>query len=294
MKKQKHEVKGISIVIPAFNEEAGIIKSLKEVKDALKSVPYEYEIIVVDDGSEDKTAELICAEEGVELIQSPENRGYGASLKTGIRAAAFDIIVITDADGTYPAYSIPQLVDCLEHYDMVVGSRTGDEVNIPTIRKPAKWFLTKLASYLAERHIPDLNSGLRVMRRSLVQRFEHILPSGFSFTTTISLASLCTGCLVAYVPINYYARMGTSKIRPTHAFDFLLLIIRTTVYFNPLKIFLPLGAIFFIGGFTKFIYDIYIGNLSETALLGFLGAALLWAVGLISDQISRVNLRPTR
>ena len=159
------------------------------------------------------------------------------------------------------------------------------------VRKPAKWLLRKLASYLAGRHIPDLNSGLRVMRKSLVRRFAHLLPSGFSFTTTITLASLCSGALVKYSTIDYHARIGKSKIRPTHAFDFLLLIVRTIVYFNPLKVFLPLGGVFFLGGFVKFIYDLFIGNLSETAIMGFIGAAILWAVGLLSDQMSKMALR---
>ena len=162
---------------------------------------------------------------------------------------------------------------------------------MPRARRPAKWFLTRLASYLAGRRIPDLNSGLRIMHRSLVRRFEHLLPDGFSFTTTITLAALCSGALVRYNPIDYKPRLGDSKIRPTHALDFLLLILRTIVYFNPLKVFLPLGGIFFAGGFAKFVYDLFIGNFSETALLGFLGASILWAVGLLSDQIARVGMR---
>lgn len=281
---------GISIVIPAFNEEGAISSGIREIREVMQPQDYEYEIIVVDDGSQDRTAELARAE-GVTVLAMPENRGYGASLKTGIRRARFDIIVITDADGTYPARYIPELVAQLGEYDMVVGARTGDNVAVPLVRRPAKWLLRVLASYLAGRHIPDLNSGLRVMRKDLVRRFAHLLPSGFSFTTTITLAALCSSSLVRYSPIDYHARIGKSKIRPGHAFDFTLLIVRTIVYFNPLKVFLPLGAFFFLGGFAKFIYDIYIGNFSETALLGFIGAAILWAVGLISDQISKLALK---
>jgi glycosyltransferase involved in cell wall biosynthesis len=221
----------------------------------------------------------------------PENRGYGASLKTGIRRSRFDTIVITDADGTYPAHYIPELVAQLGEYDMVVGARTGENVAVPLVRRPAKWLLRVLAGYLAGRHIPDLNSGLRVMKKDLVRRFAHLLPAGFSFTTTITLAALCSSSLVRYSPIDYHARIGKSKIRPGHAFDFTLLIIRTIVYFNPLKVFLPLGTVFFIGGSAKFVYDLYIGNFSETALLGFIGAAILWAVGLLSDQISKLALK---
>jgi hypothetical protein len=144
-----------------------------------------------------------------------------------------------------------------------------------------------LSSYLAGRKIPDLNSGLRVLKRQHVKRFEHLLPSGFSFTTSITLASLCSDLLVYYHPIDYYARIGESKIRATHALEFLILILRTICYFNPLKVFLPLGAFFFFGGLAKFGYDLIIGDLSETAILGFLGGTILWSVGLLADQIAR-------
>ncbi|MFT5394174.1 MAG: glycosyltransferase involved in cell wall biosynthesis, partial [Gammaproteobacteria bacterium] len=263
---------GISIVIPAYNEEGGISSSIQNIRKATAAVDYHVEILVVDDGSQDRTAELAKAE-GITVITLPENQGYGAALKAGIRKSRHETIVIIDADGTYPAEHIPQLVELLGSYDMVVGSRTGPNVAAPLMRKLAKWVLRVLAGYLAGRHIPDLNSGLRVMKKSLIRRFSHLLPSGFSFTTTITLAALCSGSLVKFSPIDYHARIGKSKIRPTHAFDFTLLIIRTIVYFNPLKIFLPLGALFFLGGMGKFIYDLYIGNLSETALLGFIGAA---------------------
>ncbi len=282
----------ISIVIPAYNEEGGIVPSLKDVCEIMNSSSLTHEIIVVNDGSTDKTAEIAAGVKGVRVIDLPENRGYGAALKAGIRSAKYDVIVITDADGTYPANRIPDLVESLGNYDMVVGARIGKNVTIPNIRKPAKWALRVLSAYLAGRPIPDLNSGLRVMKKDLVMRFEHLLPAGFSFTTTITLASLCTQSLVKYVPIDYHARIGDSKIKATHAFDFLLLIIRTIVYFNPLKIFLPMGGAFFLLGISKFAYDLTIGNFSETALLGFITAVLLWCVGLLSDQIAKIALRP--
>ena len=283
-------VENVSIVIPAYNEEGGIESSIHDVRKAMDDSDYDYELLIVNDGSTDKTAEL-AEKAGARVINLPENQGYGAALKAGIKRSKYETIVITDADGTYPAEIIPRLISELGDYDMLVGARTGENVAAPLVRKPAKWFLRKLASYLAGRHIPDLNSGLRVIRKDLVKRFVHLLPSGFSFTTTITLASLCSGSLVKYESIDYHARIGKSKIKPSHAFDFLLLIIRTIVYFNPLKVFLPLGGLFFLGGFSKFIYDVYVGNFSESALLGFIGAAVLWAVGLLSDQISKMALR---
>jgi glycosyltransferase involved in cell wall biosynthesis len=280
-------------VIPAYDEEEAIERTLAEIAAVLRDLPGDHEILVVNDGSSDRTSGLAHAA-GVRVLDQPRNRGYGAALKVGIRAARNDLIVITDADGTYPAKAIPELLEHAGEYDMVVGARTGEDVAIPLMRRPAKWFLGRLASYLAGERIPDLNSGLRVLRREHVQRFEHILPSGFSFTTTITLASLCSDLLVYYHPINYYERVGESKIRPVHALEFLILILRTIVYFNPLKVFLPLGAVFFFGGLLKFIYDLTLSNLSETAVLGFLGGTLLWAVGLLADQIARVGLSGSR
>ena len=279
-----------SVVIPAFNEEKGIVPTLRELRETLKGL--DYEILVVDDGSKDKTAELARAE-GVNVYQQPVNRGYGASLKAGIRRAKHDVIVITDADGTYPASAIPGLVAGCEVYEMVVGARVGANVAIPLVRRPAKWVLGKLASYLAGRPIPDLNSGLRAMRRELVRQYEHLLPSGFSFTTTITLSSLCRDHLVRFDPIDYRAREGDSKIRPRHAYDFFLLILRTIVYFNPLKIFLPVGLVFFLAGSAKLVYDVTKDNLSESAIFAFLTAFLMWGLGLISDQLSRIASRGT-
>lgn len=282
---------GVSVVVPAFDEEEGIVETLTDLAAVMRGTGRPHELLVVDDGSTDRTAERAQGA-GATVISLPENRGYGAALKAGFRAAKFETVVIIDADGTYPAAAIPSLLEHADRYEMVVGARVGEHVEIPLVRRPAKAFLAWLAAYLVGRPIPDLNSGLRVIRRALVQRFEHILPQGFSFTTTITMASLSSDVLVKYVPIDYLARLGESKIRPRHAFDFTLLIVRTIVYFNPLKIFLPVGAVFFLGGFTKFVYDIYKDNLSETTVTGFLGAAILWACGLLSDQIARVSLRP--
>ncbi len=282
--------RGVSVVVPAYNEERAIERCLSELRTELARIERDCELIVVDDGSIDRTREL-AEKAGARVIALPENRGYGAALKAGVAAARYDTIAITDADGTYPASALPELLALADRYDMVVGARTGAHVADPLVRRPAKWMLRRLASYLAGRRIPDLNSGLRVMDRRLVERFAQLLPSGFSFTTTITLAALCSDLLVAYHPIDYRERIGDSKIRPIHALEFLLLVLRTVVYFNPLKVFLPLGAVFVVGGFAKFVYDLVIGNLSETALLGFLGGALLWAVGLLSDQIARVGLK---
>ena len=282
---------GVTVVIPAFNEGPHVAEQIHRVAAVLTLCDWDFEIILVDDGSTDGTA-AAAAETGVRVIRNLRNFGYGASLKRGIAAASHDWILITDADGTYPADAIPELLAHVSGpdlgIDMVTGARIGAEVHIPVTRKPAKWFLNRLASYLAGEHLPDLNSGLRLMRRSVVERYINLLPNGFSFTTTITLACACNGHPVVFVPIDYHARLGSSKIRPRHAMDFALLIVRTIVFFNPLKVFIPIGLALAVAGLAKFIYDVVIGNLSESAIFALLAALIIWAVGLLADQSARI------
>jgi glycosyltransferase involved in cell wall biosynthesis len=288
--------KKVSIIIPAFNEEDSIVDQIQSIQDVMDKTEWTYELIVVDDGSTDGTAKQVT-EQKVELLSLTQNRGYGAALKAGITKAQSEVVVIIDADSTYPCSAIPALLAKAHENDMVVGARIGKNVNIPLIRKPAKWFLNLLANYLSDEHIPDLNSGLRVLKKSITERYIHLLPSGFSFTTSITLAMLCNEHQVLYIPIDYYPRVGKSKIRPIHAYYFLLLIIRTIIYFNPLKVFLPLGGIFFLAGVGKFIYDIIMWDLSEIflmAMLCMLAAGIIWSIGLLSDQIAKFGLGQAR
>lgn len=277
----------VSVVIPAYNEGDHVAAQVNAVRDVLARSGWPFEIIVVDDGSTDRTA-AEADSTGVRVLRRARNRGYGAALKLGISHARYGWILITDADGTYPVDAIPGLLALADQNEMVVGARVGKSVQIPMVRRPAKWFLTRLASYLAGQRLPDINSGLRLIRHRLVQRYEVLLPDGFSFTTTITLAASCNGHAVDYVPIDYHARLGESKIRPRHAYDFTLLILRTIVFFNPLKVFIPLGALVALAGVAKFTYDITRDNLSESAVLALLGALIIWAVGLLADQNSRI------
>ncbi|HXE57629.1 MAG TPA: glycosyltransferase family 2 protein [Gemmatimonadales bacterium] len=279
----------VSVVIPAYNEAEHVAEQVRAVERVMRETGWRFEIIVVDDGSTDGTAERAAAT-GVRVLRRARNRGYGAALKLGIRAAQYDWILITDADGTYPVEAIPGLLAAADRSEMVVGARTGATVRIQYSRRPAKAFLRWLASYLAGQHLPDINSGLRLMRRDLVRRYEHLLPQGFSFTTTITLAAACNDHAVEYVPIDYHARLGQSKIRPRHAYDFTLLILRTIVFFNPLKVFIPFGAALALAGFAKFVYDVTRDNLSESAVLALLGALIVWAVGLLADQNARIAM----
>jgi glycosyltransferase involved in cell wall biosynthesis len=278
----------VTVVIPAYNEAAHVAEQVRAVQRTLTESGWTFEVVVVDDGSADGTAEQAALVPGTRILRRRRNRGYGAALKLGIANARYEWILITDADGTYPVEAIPKLLALASGSDMVVGARIGTSVSIPFARRPAKAFLRLFASYLAGQRLPDINSGLRLMRRDLVERYEHLLPSGFSFTTTITLAAACNDHVVEYVPIDYHARLGESKIRARHAYDFTLLILRTMVFFNPLKVFIPLGALLAVLGMVKLAYDILLDNVSESAVLSLLGALIIWAVGLLADQNARI------
>lgn len=280
---------GVSIVIPAFNEEGAITSTLAQVAEALASTGVAYEMVVVSDGSSDRTAELARAAGAAQVIEHPVNRGYGASLKSGIRAARYPWILITDADGTYPIADIPRLLaECGQH-DMVVGARTGQNVSIPWLRRPAKWFIGKLANYLSGYRIPDLNSGLRVFRKELAERFFSLFPEGFSFTTTITVAALSTGYRVKFLPIDYFKRIGKSSIAPVRDFvGFTLLVVRLATYFKPLNVFLPAAALLFAVGFAKAIVDLIRTNaFGVGSSLSMLVGVQIAFLGLLADLILR-------
>jgi len=278
----------VSIIIPAYDEENAIVETIDQVREVMSASQYDYELIIVNDGSADKTGEK-AREAGARVINHEVNQGYGAGLKTGILSAKGDWIVITDADGTYPNDRIPDLLSEAGPNDMVVGARVGDAAKIPLIRRPAKWALAQFANYLAETKIPDYNSGLRVFRKDMAKRFFRILPSGFSFTTTITLSSLCHGYKVKYLPIAYYERTGKSKIKPIRdTYRFFMLILRTTVYFNPLKVFMPLSFSLFTMGVAKLAHEIITsGGVAETSVFLILASFQMAALGLLADMIDK-------
>ena len=291
----------VSVVIPVFNEEAAVAAEIQNIRAVLQSHGIVHELIVVDDGSRDRSGERALAA-GAVMLRHVENRGYGAALKTGMAAAQYDTILITDADGTYPADQIPVLLQHLESADMVVGARTGAEVHIPLVRRPAKWVLNWVAARVAGRRIPDLNSGLRAFRRDCARQYLTILSNRFSFTSTITLAFLADDYRVVYHPINYHPRIGKSKITPWHFMDFLMLVLRMAVLFQPLRVFLPLAMLFGGLGVLKTVYDIfalfprtsasvwgifYLPVLSATAVLLLFTGFQLLVVGLVADAVLR-------
>jgi len=286
---------GVTVVVPAYNEENGIEGVVERLSRLDLGRPLE--LVVVNDGSTDGTAAVLdrlqSSHDGLTVMRHATNRGYGAALKTGIRAAAHSIIVITDADGTYPE---DRIVDLLARVDdgaeMAVGARTGADVNIPWQRRPAKHALRTIASHLAGVKIPDLNSGLRAIRRDLCLRYELIFPDGFSFTTTITLASLTNNHRVDYVSIDYAQRSGSSKIRPIRdTLGFLALIVRTVVYFNPLKVFYPIVGLLGVLFLGSLIFDVFLveggPNLADKTVLLFVALFQTLSLGLIADLIDK-------
>lgn len=274
-----------SIIIPAYNEENGIEKVITDIKRYLNQ---ECEIIVVNDGSIDRTKQIIEKISGIVIIHHLKNRGYGAALKSGIKKSQGKHILIIDADGTYPIESISDLLNHKENYDMVVGARTGSKIQIPVLRKPIKWILNQLANYLTKTKIPDLNSGLRIIKKDVLNHFIHLLPDGFSFTTTITLALLTNNYRVKYLSINYYKRKGKSKIEPIRdTLNFFRLIIKTILYFNPLKIFIPISLILFLLSLGILIYSHFFTSkiMDITIVVLFISAIQVLAIGMIADLI---------
>ena len=284
----------LSVVVPAYNEQGAILETLAELHQALGTLEH-YELIVVDDGSSDDTGELLeqarAKDKKLKLLRHARNQGYGAALKSGIRKANAEWVAITDADGTYPNDRLPELLaHAIEHEaDMVVGSRTGEGVTYPLIRRIPKVFLKAWAAWVANRPIPDINSGLRVMRRSVVERFFNILPRGFSFTTTITLAMMTNAYDVHYVPISYASRVGKSKIRPIRdTLNLMQLILRTGVYFAPLRVFMPLAFVLGLLFLASLSYDVVVlSNLTDKTLITFIASLQAGMFALLADMIDK-------
>jgi glycosyltransferase involved in cell wall biosynthesis len=279
-------MEGVSVLIPAFNEEKAVGSVVRNARTHLNRARVRHEILVVDDGSRDQTG-VRATKAGARVISMGENRGYGASLKAGMREAKYNLIAMLDADGTYPASELPKLIELVKNADMVVGARVKAGAAIPSLRRFPKWLLGLWANYLADRKIPDLNSGLRVFKKNIAARYEGLFPNGFSFTTTITLALECHGYIVKYHPISYAVRIGTSKIKPIQdTINFFSLVLRVVMYFKPLKIFIPLSGIIFMSGIATGAMSWLRGEALNGVTLFLLVAGLqIAALGLLADLL---------
>jgi len=275
-----------TIIIPAYNEE----RTIGETVAGLKRLGPGYQILVVDDGSYDGTA-VRAREAGADVVTHPYNKGYGAALKTGIEKASYDIILTCDADAQHDTKEVPRLLDLMSSYDMVVADRNAG--NAPyTYRMPGKWILGKVAGFLIGHRIPDLNSGFRCFRKENARQFFHILPNGFSFSTTITLAFYKEGLSVGFVPCEARARAGgKSEVRYLRdGAQTLLLIARITALFNPLKIFAPVGLFLIAVGIIYALYSICtIVHIASGAVLSILAGIIVLLFGILADQIACIR-----
>jgi glycosyltransferase involved in cell wall biosynthesis len=286
---EQEAAKGLTVVIPAYNEEKGIQGVVDRVLSVLETSNTPFEIIVVDDGSKDRTVASL-RDKSVKVLRHELNRGYGAALKTGIQGARYGHVAILDADGTYEERDLPKLMEHMDTYDMVVGARTGKGAKIPLIRRPAKWILNLLANFLTETRIPDLNSGFRIFDKRVAKKFFNILPDSFSFTSTLTMALLTNGYSIKYIPSGYKRRKGRSKIRPIHdTVNFFALIVRTALYFAPLKIFIPLSlSMIGLSLLKMIVIDIMlIQNMTDSTLFLFLAGIQVGMLGMLADLIDK-------
>lgn len=279
--------KSLSIIIPAYNEEKAIEQTIQGLKNELNRLDLDYEIIVVNDASTDKTKNVLKNIEGIKILEHKNNKGYGASLKTGIKESKYEWILIIDADGTYPAESIPEMTKYIPEHDMVIGARKKYR---PFYGKPAKWFLNKFASYLSEVKVHDLNSGLRIFRKQIVLEFWSFFPKRFSFTSTLTMICLIDDYRIKNIKIDYLKRRGKSKLKPVQSFKrFTGLIIKLALYFRPLKVFIPLSFILFLLGLIVFFYSLLFTPkiLDTTTAIFIISSVQMLAIGMIADLITK-------
>ena len=276
----------ISIVIPAYNEEDAIGRDLDAIHGAMRKSGHRYEIMVVDDGSSDRTGE-VAAQKGATVIRHDLTKGSGAARKTGLRGARGEIVIMTDADGSYPNQDMPRLLEFFPEYDQVVGARRSEKGRFRPLRWMAKWVIRQLASYLTRVQIPDLNSGFRAFKRDLMMRYLHLIPDGFSCVSSMTMVFLANEHRIKFVPIDYYKRIGRSKFHPIiDTYSYLLTVVRLVMYHDPLRIFMPLGALLAILGSGKSVYDfLATGTLQESDIIIILTSVIIVAMGLLADLI---------
>ncbi len=284
----------VSVVIPAFNEETTVAETVRQVLAAFEDSGHDAEVIVVDDGSTDDTAKL-AQEAGAAVYGHPLNIGYGNAIITGNRHAQYDIIAIADADGTYPVAELPKMVDSLvaRDLDMIVGARQGKHYESSLMKSIARRLFRLFAEFTTGCPIPDINSGLRVMKRELIDQYGPIASGGFSFSTTLTVVSLLTSHFVDYAPIQYFARRGTSKV---HRFRDTLraaqILVMAVLVFNPIKPFLVLAGLVLASGLFSVLVGVFFPEAAMVALIGslfWLVAILMVSLGFIAEQ-RRVGL----
>lgn len=290
----------VTVVLPAYNEAGHIRQEIDRISAAFAQTAYTYEILVIDDGSRDGTANQVTDYDQVRLVRFQTNRGTGVARRYGTQHAKGRIVVWTDADMTYPNELIPDLVAELERSgaNQVVGARRTEEGTHKWARVPAKWTIRKIAESLSRTEIPDLNSGFRVFYRQDALPHLWLLPEGFSCVTTLTLAFLHNGLVVEYWPIDYSKRAGKSHFHPfKDAYLYVMQVLRMITYFAPLRVFAPPAFLLLGIGIFKFLFDIIGGliqngdpfKLAVNTVLFIVTGLVLFAIGLLADLIVRVG-----
>ena len=287
----------VTIVLPCYNEQDHVTTEVARICAAMDASGYPYELVAYDDASSDGTLarlhEAAPTFPNLRIVHFHRNGGSGTVRRIGTQQARGQIVVWTDADMTYPNERIPELVQLLEKdpaLDQVVGARTSEQGTHKFLRVPAKWFIRKLAEVLTNTEIPDLNSGLRAFRREVALPYLRLLPPGFSCVTTITIAFLSNQHEVRYVPIDYAKRAGTSKFRfVTDAYRYILQVLRMVMYFNPLKVLMPVALLLLSLGIAKGIYDMVVHpfRFADDTILIFVTGLLIASLALLADLIVR-------
>jgi glycosyltransferase involved in cell wall biosynthesis len=287
----------VTIILPCYNEEGHVVAEVERIARAMDGSGYSYELLAIDDGSTDQTLaklhEAAPRFPQLEIIPMPRNGGSGVVRRIGTQRARGEIVAWTDADMTYPNERIPELVQVLEKdpmVDQVVGARTSEQGTYKLLRVPAKWLIRKFAERLSGRRIPDLNSGMRAFRREVALPYLRLLPPGFSCVTTITLAFLSNNHEIQYVPIEYAQRAGSSKFKfVSDAYRYILQILRMIMYFNPLKVLMPLALTLLGVGALKAVYDVIVHPVhiaSDTVLIVITGL-IIGSLALLGDLVVR-------
>jgi glycosyltransferase involved in cell wall biosynthesis len=278
----------ISIIVPAYNEEEAISFGLEK----FVSLGYhkKYELIYINDGSTDKTEEIIRTYP-VKIFNHHVNKGYGAALKTGIRKATGDKIIILDSDGQHNPEYIEQIVELLNEYDMVIGERNKESFQVKR-RQAGKNLIRRVGEFLVEQKLPDYNSGFRGFDKELMREMLHLMPNGFSMSTTSTLAFLKEGYTIGTFPIQVEERIGRkSNVRMVKdGSKTMLLLLRIIMLFNPLKIFFPLSLIIGFVGFVWGVVGFFISSrLPNSAIIILSFGIIMFFIGLLADQVAMLN-----
>lgn len=278
----------ISVIIPAYNEEKAIKGVINNLLDFLPTQNIDFEILVINDGSTDLTSQHAKSFPQIRVIDQPYNKGYGAAIKTGLRNAIYDWVLLFDSDGQHQAQNIEKLLPFTNQFDIIIGARTLGYKG-PILRQPGKKIVLMVANYISGHKIPDVNSGFRLVKKEFALKFCNLYPNGFSISTTMTLAFLKDGLNVKFVPYQVEPRIGKSTVKIRDGFKTLMLILKIIMLFSPLRVFLPLSLLIAAMAFISFVNDLTILHITNTTVVLTISSILLFSFGLLADQLADIR-----